>query len=125
MRMKVTFYEGYNWNNHEILILKELERKIKQWHKEYEKLQCCTQSREAFYKKLFFKISQYSQENSCVGVFFLMEMQTVRPPTSLKGDSNSCFLDKEKFLRTAILKNICERLFLRVFPFMLFSYLNK
>ena len=25
---------------------------------------------EAFYKKLFLKISQYSQENNCVGVSF-------------------------------------------------------
>ena len=124
MRTKVTLYETYNWNNHEILILIELGRKTTQWHKEYEKYQCCTQSREAFYKKLFFKIPQYSQENSCVGVFFLMKMQAVRLATFLKGDSNS-FLDKEKFLSTAILKNICERLFLRVFLFMLFSYLNK
>ena len=53
MRTKVTLYETYNWNNHEILILIELGRKTKQWHKEYEKYQCCTQSREVFYKKLF------------------------------------------------------------------------
>ena len=31
-----------------------------------------------------------------------------------------CFLDSiAKFLRTGVLKNICERLVLRVFPFML------
>ena len=39
------------------------------------------------------------------------------------------FLDSTaKFLRTAILKNLCERLLLRVLPFMLvwtFSYMNK
>ena len=89
MRAKATLYETYNWNNHDILILTELGRKTKQWHKEYEKYQCCTQSREAFYKKLFFKISQYSQENNCVGVFFLIKMQTFRPATLLKGDSNT------------------------------------
>ena len=50
MRTKVTLYESYNWNNHEMLILIELGRKTKQWHKEYEKYQFCTQSREAFYK---------------------------------------------------------------------------
>ena len=33
----------------------ELGRKTKQWQKEYEKYLCCTQSREAFYQKLFFK----------------------------------------------------------------------
>ena len=33
---------------------------------------------------------------------------------------HSCFLDNTaKLLRTAILKNICEPLLLRVFPFML------
>ena len=86
MRAEVTFYETYNWNNHKILILIELGRKTKQWHKEYEKYQGCAQSREAFYKKLFFKISQNSQENNCVGVFFLLIMQTFKPATLLKGD---------------------------------------
>ena len=105
-------------NNHEILILIELWRKTKQWHKEYEKYQLCTQSREAFHKKLFFKSSQYSQENNCVGVLQACNFIKRRL-------QHSCFLDKEKFLRTAILKNICERLFLRIFPIMLFSYLNK
>ena len=79
-------------------------------------------------KKLFFKISQYSQENNCVGVSFLIKMQTFRPATLLKGDFNtgvSLTIFRKKFLRTAILKRICERLFLRAFPIMLFSYLNK
>ena len=40
-------------------------------------------------KNLFFKISQYSQENKCVGVSFLIKMQTFRPATLLKGDSNT------------------------------------
>ena len=91
MRTKVTFYETYNWNNHEILILIELGRKAKQWHKEYEKYQCCTKSREAFYKKLFFKISQYSQKNNCVGVFFLVKMQTSKHATLLIGDPKQLF----------------------------------
>ena len=39
MHAKVTLYETYNWDNHEILILIELGRKAKQWHKEYEKYQ--------------------------------------------------------------------------------------
>ena len=48
-----------------------------------------------------------------------MKMQTYRP--SNIRPSNTCVFLKviEKFLRTAILKNICERLLLRVFPFML------
>ena len=40
-------------------------------------------------KKVFLKISQYSQKNNCVGVSFLIKMQTFRPATLLKGDSNT------------------------------------
>ena len=40
-------------------------------------------------KKLFFKISQYSQENNCVGVSLLRKMLTFSPATLLKGDSNT------------------------------------
>ena len=48
-------------------------------------------------------------------------MQAYRPATLLKRHPNTgVFLTViAKFLRTAILKNICERLLLRVFPFML------
>ena len=48
-------------------------------------------------------------------------MQAYRPATLLKRHSNTgVFLTViAKFLRTAILKNTCERLLLRVFPFML------
>ena len=105
MRTAVTLYETYNWNNCEILILRELGRKTKQWHKESEKCQCCTQSRETFYKKLSFKISQYSQESNCVGVFFLIKMQTFRPATLLKGDSNTAVS------LTIFKKNFQEQLF--------------
>ena len=77
-------------NNHEILILIELWIKTKQWHREYEKYQFCTESRDrCFIKKLFFKISQYSQENNCVGISYSIKMQTFRPTTLLKGDSNT------------------------------------
>ena len=89
MRAKATLYETYNWNNHDILILTELGRKTKQWHKEHEKYQCYTQSGEAFYEKLFFIILQYSQKNKCVGVLFLIKMQTIRPATLLKEESNT------------------------------------
>ena len=44
-------------------------------------------------------ISQYLQENACVGVSFLIKMQTFGPA----------------FQRTPVLKNICELLFER-FP---------
>ena len=59
MRTKVTLCESYNFsmktsaNNHEMLILIEFWKETKQWHKEYEKYQFYTQSREVFYKKTF------------------------------------------------------------------------
>ena len=65
-------------------------------------------------KKLFLKISQYLQENTCVGVSFLIKLQPVRTATLIKRDcQDRCFLvNITKFLRTPILKNICERLLL-------------
>ena len=58
------------------------------------------------------------------------KMQAYRPANLLKRPSSiGIFLTViAKFLRTAILKNICERMFLRVFPFMLvwrFPYINN
>ena len=66
-------------------------------------------------RKVFLKNSQYSQENTCVGISFWIKMQAFRAPALLKGDSNTgVFANIEKTLRTPILKNICERLLLRV-----------
>ena len=68
-----------------------------------------------FHKKLFLKILQYSQESNCVGISFLIKMQAFRAPALLKRNSKAgVFANIEKFLRTNILKNICERLLLRV-----------
>ena len=53
-------------------------------------------NKKCFTRKLFLKISQYSQENTFVGISFLIKKRL------------------EKFLRTLILKNICKRLLLRV-----------
>ena len=66
---------------------------------------------------------------NCVGVSFLIKMQAYRPATLFKRHCNTgVFLTVlRNFERTGILKNICERLLLRVFPFMLvwtFSYMN-
>ena len=45
---------------------------------------------EVFYKKkLFLKISQYSQEKTCVAVPFLIKLQALRPATLLKTDSST------------------------------------
>ena len=40
-------------------------------------------------KKLFLKIFQYSQENSSVGVSFLIKLQALSPATLLKRDSRT------------------------------------
>ena len=72
-------------------------------------------NRRCSIKKPFLKISQYSQENTCVGVSLLLKIQAFRPATLLKRDSKkSVFfpVKLEKFLRTLTLKNICERLLL-------------
>ena len=65
------------------------------------------------YKKLFLKILQYSQEKNCAGVSFLIKLQALSPVTLLKRLQHRCFpVNIVKFLRTPILKNICERLLL-------------
>ena len=68
-------------------------------------------NRKCSTRKLFLKISQYSQENT-----FLIKMQAFRPSALLKKKlEHRCFFANiEKLLRTPILKNICERLLLRV-----------
>ena len=83
-------------NNREILIGIEFWRKIKQWHKEWnmKNINCVPKVVGRSIKKLFFKISQYSQENNCVGVSFLIKIQTFRPVTLLKEDSNTVVLLK-------------------------------
>ena len=65
--------------------------------------------------QVFLKISQYSQENICVGISFLIKMQAFRAPALSKRDSTQVlFVNIEKFLRAPTLKNICKRLLLRV-----------
>ena len=65
-------------------------------------------------KKLFLKILWYWQENTCVGVSFLLKLQAFRPLTVLKRDFNTyIFLWISRNLyKTPILMNICERLLL-------------
>ena len=62
-------------------------------------------------KRVLLKISQYLQKSICIGVFF----NKVRPATLSKRDSNTgVFLQIfiAEYLRTSILKIICERLLL-------------
>ena len=76
---------------------------------------------EVFYKKAVIKISQYLQENTCVGVSFFNKNVGLQACYFIKKRlQHRCFLDNAaNFFTTAILKNICERLLLRVFLFML------
>ena len=82
---------------------------------------------EVLYRKAILK--NFLRKHVCLSLF-LIKMQAYRSVNLLKRHSNTNILLTVigKFLRTAILKNICERLPLRVFPFMLvwtFSYMNK
>ena len=64
------------------------------------KMQRDRNSQRCFTKKLFLKISQYVRENTCVGLeaFIGKRLQHMRFPVNIV-----------KFLRTPILKNICEQ----------------
>ena len=62
-------------------------------------------------KKLFLKILQYSQENTCVGVSFLVKIRAFSPVK--KTPTQTFPMNIVKFLRTPVLKNSCERLFER------------
>ena len=68
-------------------------------------------------KKRLLKISQYSQENTSVRIFFFNKNAGLQACSFIKTRlQHSCFLVSiEKYLTTPILKNICERLLLRVF----------
>ena len=58
-------------------------------------------------KQMFLKNSQYSQESTCVWSLFLINLQTLRPSTLLKRDSNTdVCVNVAKFLRTVFLQKI-------------------
>ena len=68
-------------------------------------------------KKLFLKILGYSQEDTCVGVSFLITLQAFSHAILLKRDlQHRCLpVNIAQFLRTPVLKNTCELIFER-FP---------
>ena len=93
------------------------------------KFQKSIMNRKWSVKTLFLIVSQYSQENTCVGVFFFNKNEGLQACNFIKKRlQHRCFLGNvAKFLRTPILKNTCERLLLS-FSFMLvwtFFYMNK
>ena len=82
---------------------------------------------EVFCKKALLK--NFSRKHLC-WILFLAKMKAYRPANLLKRHYKAdVFLTViAKFLRTDILKNICERLLLRGLPFMLvwsFTYMSK
>ena len=73
--------------------------------------------------KLLLKLSQHSQENTCVGISFIIKLQAFRDRALLTRDATRTqvfFANIEKLFTTLILKNICERLLLG-FSFKLFT----
>ena len=66
---------------------------------------------EAFYKKTALKhFAIFTGKYLCWSLF-LIKLQALKPPTLLKRDCNiGVAVNIAKFLRTPILKNICERL---------------
>ena len=73
------------------------------------------QLREVFYKKSIPKNFTKLTENNCARVPFFNKVAGLMPATLLKKRLwHKCFpVNPAKFLRTPILKNICERLLLR------------
>ena len=70
--------------------------------------------RRCLLKKAFWKISQNSQENTCSSVSFLIKLRAWGLQLYWKRDSGTGVfpVNFAKFLRTRILKNICEWLLL-------------
>ena len=133
-----------NLHSLKILMWKQPWRKLKQWNKKYEKCQFFTQTRPKNsiftwnFENVWWTVrcsiktavlKNFLRKHLCWRLF-LIKMQEDRPANLLKRHSDTGVFLKviAKFLWTAILKNICERLLLRVFPFMLvwiLSYMNK
>ena len=61
----------------------------------------------------YLKISQYSQENACVGSLFFDKNAGLQSSNFIKKrlQYRIFSVNIAKFLRTPVLKNICERLF--------------
>ena len=83
-----------------------------------------------FQEKVVFKnfAIQYSQENTCVGITFLIKMQVLRSAVLFKIDCNTgAFLRIlwNVCLKTPILKNISERLLLKLFLERFPTWANK
>ena len=122
-------------------------KKTKPWHKKYEKISILYpktskefyhhikisekfNEQKVFYKKIALKnFTTFTEKYLCSCLFFKKNAGLQACSFIKKRLQHSCFLmNIAKFLRTPVLKNICERLLLRVYPFMsvwTFPYMNK
>ena len=74
----------------------------------------CKSSQQRCIKKLLLKISQYSQKNTCIGASFSIELSKACNFIK-KRLQHECFpVNHAKYLRTRILKNVCELLLLEM-----------
>ena len=77
------------------------------------------------FQKLFLKISQYSEENTYVGISFSIKMQAFRPAALLKRDSNTwVFLRILRIFKNTYFEEHLWTAASESFPWT-FSYMNK
>ena len=82
-------------------------------------------NRKCSTRKLFLKILQYSQENTCVRISFLIKMQVFRPPALLKRNSNTgVFCEHWKIFKNTYFEEYLRRAASESFTWT-FSYMNK
>ena len=82
-------------------------------------------NKRSFTRKLFLKILQYSQENTCVRISFLIKMQVFRPPALLKRNSNTgVFCEHWKIFKNTYFEEYLRRAASESFTWT-FSYMNK
>ena len=102
---------------HVNFVPKDVQR-ILSSHKSIMNRKCST-------RKLFLKISQYSQENTCVGISFLIKMQAFRAPALLKRDSNTgVFCEHWEIFKNTYLKEHLRTAASESFTWT-FSYTNN
>ena len=93
---------GEYWNNEALF---ELFSYAVFWEKQ-------KQLPDVFYKKSVLKKFPIFTGNYLCSSLFLIKLQTLRPATLLKRLQHKCFpVNIAKFLRTPILKNICDACF--------------
>ena len=94
--------------------IKRCSYKFRKIHRKATALECFLNEvagvRQIFFKKVYLKISQYSLENTCVGVSLLIQLQVCK--FIKKRFQDMCFsVNMAKFLLTAISQNTYDGCF--------------